>query len=209
MIDILKLRKRIGFLGMMLPWIVLGLSVIYGYGFPESISATYYIPNCITPFMVILGAAGILLICYRGYDLHDRIVCKLAGCFGLGICIFPCALDPELPIVNVGTFSIPSNISGALHNICAISFFVLLAYNSIFLFTKTNGDMTQEKIKRNLVYKVCGYGMLGSFVLLIPFMLFDLDIGIWIVEALALTFFGVSWITKSESYSILFKDKNK
>lgn len=206
MIDVYKLRKRIGILGMLLPWIVLTLSLIFGYGFPQSISATYYIPNCITPFMIILGAAGILLVCYKGYDLQDKLVCATAGIFALGICIFPCAL-PDETIMNVGTFSIRSDISGIIHNICAIVFFALLSYNSIFLFTKSSGDMTPEKKKRNIIYKVCGYGMIGSFLLLIPFTLLSIDIGIWIVEAIALTFFGISWLTKSESYAILFKDK--
>ena len=156
--------------------------------------------------MIILGSAGILLVCYKGYDLQDRIVCTAAGIFGLGICLFPCA-HPDGIITNVGTFGIPSNISGIIHNICAFIFFGLLAYNSIFLFTKSAGEMTEEKKKRNIVYKVCGYGMIGSFILLIPFNLLNVDIGIWIVEAIALMFFGVSWLTKSQSYAALFKDK--
>ena len=207
MIDVLKLRKRIGLLGMLLPWIVLLLSLIFGYGFPSSISATYYIPNCITPFMIILGSAGILLLCYKGYDLQDKVICKLAGIFGLGICLFPCAL-PENIIVNVGTFNLPSNISSVIHNTCAIMFFGLLAYNSIFLFTKTSGEMTDEKKKRNVIYRICGFGMIGAFILLLPFKLVELKIGTWIVETIALTFFGISWLTKSESYKILFKDKD-
>lgn len=205
MIEVTKLRKRIGFLGMLLPWIVLGLSLIFGYGFPESISATYYIPNCITPFMIILGAAGILLLCYRGYDLQDKIVCACAGIFGLAICLFPCSVENSAPIV--GTFGLPSNVSGIIHNISAILFFVLLAYNSIFLFTKTSGDMTEEKRKRNIIYRVCGIGMIASFTLLIPLNIFKVKVAIWIVEAIALTLFGISWLTKSDSYKILYKDK--
>lgn len=207
MIDVRKLRKRIGILGMLLPWIVSGLSLLYGYGFPKSISATYYLPNCIAPFMIILGSAGILLVCYKGYDKQDKIVCTLAGLFGIGICLFPCGLEKGMPIINVGTFSLPSNISAVLHNICAIAFFGLLAYNSVFLFTKSSGEMTPEKKKRNIIYKVCGYGMIGSFVLILPFALFQVEIGIWIVEAIALAFFGISWLTKSEAYAILCKDK--
>lgn len=206
MIDTLKLRKRIGILGMLLPWIVLLLSVIFGYGFPESISATYYVPNCITPFMIILGAASILLMCYNGYDFQDRLICTLAGIFGLGICLFPCFVE-EPGLEFVGTFGIVSNISGIIHNISAFAFFGLLAYNSIFLFTKGSGEPTYEKRKRNLIYRICGYGMIGSFILLLPCTLLDIKIGIWLVEVLALTFFGVSWLTKSQAYAILFKDK--
>ena len=78
----------------------------------------------------------------------------------------------------------------------------------MFLFTKSSGQMTPEKKKRNLIYKVCGIGMVGSFILLIPFNIFDVKIGTWIVEAIALTFFGISWLTKSEAYRILYKDKD-
>ena len=68
MINTIRLRCTIGWLGMLLPWIVLIMSNIYGYGFPDSISATYYIPTCITPFMIILGSAGLLLFSYKGYE---------------------------------------------------------------------------------------------------------------------------------------------
>lgn len=95
---------------MLLPWIVAALYMIYEVGkfkFPSSISDTYYVDACITPFMIILGSAGILLICYDGYEKIDEIICTLAGIFGIGICLFPC-----LHLGNVGTFQIKGNISG-------------------------------------------------------------------------------------------------
>ena len=78
------------------------------FAFPQSISATYYYTSCITPFMIILGSAGILLICYEGYDKQDNIICTLAGIFGICICIFPC---DNADFANVGTFQLPTNIS--------------------------------------------------------------------------------------------------
>ena len=68
MINTVRLRNALGILGMLLPIIVLVLSLVNGLGFPDSISATYYLAPCITPFMIILGAASILLIYYQGYD---------------------------------------------------------------------------------------------------------------------------------------------
>ena len=67
--------------------------------------------------------------------------------------------------------------------------------------------MTPEKKKRNIIFRVCGIGMVASFLLLIP--LWNVSFGIWLVEAVALSFFGVSWLTKSQCYSWLFKDKTK
>lgn len=205
MINTIQLRKMLGWLGMLLPWIVAALYMIFEVGrfeLPNSISATYYESSCITPFMIILGSAGILLICYEGYDKLDNIICTLAGIFGICICIFPCGI---IPIKNVGTFQIPSNISAWLHNVSAFIFFGLLAFNSLFLFTKSSGEMTSEKKKRNIIFRVCGVGMLASFLLLIP--LWNVSFGVWLVEAVALMFFGISWLTKSQCYKWLFKDK--
>lgn len=201
-INTIRLRAILGWLGMLLPWIVLGLCLIFGYGMPDSISATYYIAPCITPFMIILGSASILLICYQGYDKQDDVVCTLAGVFALGICLFPCFSS----IDKVGTFQIPSNISGWLHNLCAFAFFLLLAYNSFFLFTKSGANPTKNKLKRNIIFRVCGIGMLASFVLIIPVTIFHIYGGIWVIEAIALAFFGISWLTKSDIYPWLFCD---
>ena len=203
MINTKRLRCMLGWLGMMLAFIVLALSEAYGYGFPDSISATYYIPTCITPFMIILGSAGLLLISYKGYEPIDDIVCTLAGIFGLGICIFSCSGQPGL----VGTFQLPSDISGIIHNSCATCFFGLLSINSLFLFTKTNGLITPNKKKRNIIFRVCGIGMIASFVGMIPVKIFNIHGGCWFVEMIALLFSGDSWLTKANCYRWLFADE--
>lgn len=214
MINTTRLRCTIGWLGMLLPWIVLILSYAYGYGFPDSISATYYLPTCITPFMIILGSAGLLLFSYKGYDKQDDIVCTIAGVFAIGICLFSCSIYGlserwiELAtLTNVGTFQIVPKISGVLHTTCALGFFGLLAYNSLFLFTKSSGVMTENKKKRNLIFRVCGIGMVISFVAIVPVSIFDWWGGVWIIETIALAFFGISWLTKADCYPWLFCDK--
>ena len=214
MIDTRKLRCVLGWLGMALPIIVLVLCLTYGHGIPDSISATYYLPTCIAPFMIILGASGILLICYDGYNKQDAIVCLLAGIFAFGICLFPCKTSglikywPEMAeLMNVGTFQLIPAASGLIHNICAIGFFGLLAYNSYFLFTKTNGNITINKRKRNIIFRVCGIGMAAAFVMIIPISIFKIWGGVWAVETIALAFFGISWLTKANCYKWLFADK--
>jgi hypothetical protein len=141
MINTKRLRCIIGWLGMLLPWIVLLQSLVYGFSFPDSISATYFRDTCITPFMIILGAAGILLFTYNGYDRMDDILNTLAGAFALGICLFPCAAETGL----IGTFRIPSNISDIIHMGSALGFFGILAYNSLFQFTKGDINPTINK----------------------------------------------------------------
>lgn len=207
MINTVRLRSMLGWLGMLLPWLVLILSVGYGYTFPDSISATYFVDTCITPFMIILGAAGLLLISYKGYDKQDDLVCTLAGIFGLLICIFPCDKSGELTSELVGTFALPAVVSGWIHNLSAVGFFLLLAYNSLYLFTKSSGIMTESKKKRNLIFKICGIGMIASLVLIIPVSIFQITTGTWWVEMFALAFFGISWLTKSNIYPWLFAEK--
>ena len=108
-IDTIRLRKTVGWLGMLLPIIVLVLCLIFqcvpgNHIFPDSISQTYYFAPTITPFMGILIAASILLICYKGYERIDDVINTLTGIAGLGICLFPC-FNPYYPSnALVGTF---------------------------------------------------------------------------------------------------------
>lgn len=188
-----RLRALIGWLGMLLPWIVVFL---VGY-FPESISATWHTNAC-TVFMIILGSASFLLISYKGYEKIDDILLTCSGIAGLGVCLFPCSIDTVTG--RIGTFMIDSEISDIIHTIFAIIFFVLLAYNSFFLFTKGAGEMTKKKRIRNVIYRVCGIGMIASFaILLLP----DFYIKVWLVETIALFFFAVSFLTKADIYRCL------
>ncbi len=186
-----RLRVMIGWLAMLLPWIVV---LLIGY-FPKSISATWYTNAC-TPFMIVLGAASLLLISYRGYEKIDDIILTCSGMAGLGICLFPCSI--ETVTGKVGTFMIDSKISHIVHIICAVIFFALLAYNSFFLFTKCDGAKTKQKKIRNIIYRVCGIGMVASFaILLLP----PFHIKVWLMETIALLFFGVSFLTKADIYT--------
>lgn len=195
-INTIRLRVFLGSLAILLPWVV----ALLAGEIPKSISATYYLPQCITPFMIILGASSITLMCYKGYDRQDDIVLTLSGIFGIMICLFP--TDTKL-YDFVGTFQLPTNISSIIHNISAITFFLILAYNSFFLFTKGDGNPTKNKKIRNIIFRVCGIGMIASFlILLLP----KFYIQVWLTETLALFFFGVSFLTKADVFPFLFCD---
>lgn len=214
-INTISLRITLGALGMALPWIVLLLCVIYDCApgdhiFPDSISATYYFAPTITPFMIILGASGVLLMCYRGYTWVDDLVNTLTGIFALGICLFPCGNDEMYKLGyipdRVGTFQVPVGISDVIHSMCAIAFFVLLAYNVLFLFTKSSGNMTRNKKIRNIIYRVCGVGMLIALAAIVVVSVFSIYAGIWWIEAIALGFFGIAFLTKADVFPFLFCD---
>lgn len=195
-INTIRLRVALGSLAILLPWIV----ALLNGGIPASISATYYVAECVTPFMIILGMSSAILICYKGYDRQDDLVLSLSGLMGLGICLFP---TYKSGIEFVGTFHTPVQISSNIHNISAIIFFILLAYNSFFLFTKGDGNPTKKKKIRNIIYRVCGVGMLASFALL---LLPSFYIQVWLVETFALSFFGISFLTKADVFPFLFCD---
>lgn len=203
-IDTIRLRATLGWLGFSLAWIVMILCAVFqcvpGHVFPDSISATYYYAPTITPFMIILGSSSILLMCYKGYQLIDDVINTLTGIFGLCICLFPCFNGG---VGNVGTFQVPVGISGWIHNISAALFFILLAYNVLFLFTKSSGEMTKNKCIRNIIYRVCGIGMLVALVCL---FIFSGHAVTWWVEAIALMFFGIAFLTKADIYPWLFCD---
>ena len=194
MINTIRLRTMIGWLGMLLPWLV---ALLVGE-IPSSISSTYYTNACAV-FMIVLGSASFLLMSYKGYEKIDDIINTGAGICGLGICLFPMYAD--LP--RVGTFNLPPQVSNILHMIFAVLFFGLLAYSSFFLFTKSDSKPEGKKKIRNIIYRVCGIGMLAAFgIMLLPWFY----IQIWLVETIALFFFALSFLTKANCYKWLFCD---
>ena len=82
-----------------------------------------------------------------------------------------------------------------------------LIYFSLFLFTKTGGEMTRRKKHWNHIYRVCGYVMSVCIVLMIVYTVLPasgkepfkpLNPIFWL-EAVAVVAFGISWLTKGEA----------
>lgn len=199
-----RIRNWAGFLGAILPFIsllgavIVNLHTSLGSKFWSelSISETYYITPALTG---ILTAASLVLMCYDGYTFQDNLVTTLSGPFGIMIVLFPC--NCSIASDRAGFFQIPISISSKIHCTSAVIFFLLLAYNSVFLFTKSNGEVTKKKKQRNTVYRVCGIGMLCVMALMvIPVNFFAKT---WFVEMFALFFFGVSWLTKGGAFPFL------
>lgn len=199
-----RIRNLAGFLGMILPWISLIGAIIVSNttGVPAefwptlSISATYYICPALTG---ILTAASVVLMCYDGYSLRDNIVTTISGVFGIMIVLFPCACTVSGEMV--GFFQLPVAISNTIHCASACAFFILLSINSLFLFTIGEKEPTKQKKIRNIIYRVCGIGMICALILMVlPVSFFAKT---FVVEAIALTFFGISWLVKGQVFGIL------
>ena len=193
----LTLRKLIGTMAFILPVAVLlgGLP-----GFQESISA-YYHTSMRDLFVGVLLGVGFFLITYKGYDGVDTKITTAAGIAGMIIAIFPCNYEPNESLI-VSMFRLPSNVTGIIHLIAASAFFLLLAYMSFFQFTKSSGEMTPAKKKRNRIYRGCGIAIVAGILMTLGPSFLHIGRGfglILISETIMLFAFGISWLVKGEA----------
>ena len=199
-----RIRNYVGLLGMLLPWLALfSAGIVDPHPSSKwwySISATYYQ----SPALVgVLTAASIVLMTYDGYSLVDNVVTTVSGVFGLGIVLFPCSVD--WIDGKVGFFQLPIELSHKIHCACAAIFFILLAFNSFFLFTKTDAGslITDKKKLRNKIYHACGLGMF-VFLVFQAFSAFFLPGWLTMInEIFLLQFFGISWLVKGGAFKFL------
>jgi len=114
-------------------------------------------------------------------------------------------------VVKVGMFLIDDNVSEYIHLTFGTLFFLSLAYNSVFLFTKRQpGTLSAGKRRRNLIYRICGAVMFVALSCIIVYTLFLRHTAIsraypvLILESIALFAFGISWLVKGNTF---FKDQ--
>lgn len=198
-ISYLGLRKAVGILGIAFPVIlVLGVFIIgKDDTFQKSISM-YYHTHMRDAFVGILCAVALFLFSYTGYSWVDNLCGNLAAIFALGVAFCPCP-NPQFTIV------------GVIHLISALLFFLTLTYFSLFLFTKSKPKPTARKKQRNIVYRVCGFIMLGCVIAIVVYFFLPLDVKsklealhyVFWFETIALWAFGTSWLVKGE---FLLKD---
>jgi len=201
------LRKWIGILGMLLPFICMFGGCLFGHLPAQQSISHYYHTNMRDFFVGLLFGVSLFLITYKGYEHIDNVVTTLTGLAGFGIALFPCLLNQEASCQIVGLFQVKASTSDTIHMICALAFFFLLAMNSIFLFTLTdpNKVMTKNKKNRNRIYRLCGIVILASLAslavlhfVLDPVIMEQDKIMLWF-EMIMLLAFGFSWLTKGEA----------
>jgi len=199
-------RQSLGALGLFLPF----LCLLFGFLDPQasgtwaqSMSMTYW-TNARDVFTAVLIMCGAFLITYSGYDWRDKLVNITAGVTAIGVALFPTAPETYLsPATYIGTFSCPANISNILHSVFALIFFACLALNILWLFTKGESGTPKKKL-RNIIYKICGWGIVASFIICAPGIYFNWHfMMIWILEAFLLVFFGVAWLVKGRAIKLL------
>lgn len=191
LVSYLTLRRVVGTLGVALPIVLAlwGFALCGCLGFQPTIS-DYYALRTRDAFVGILSTIGWFLFTYRGYDRRDDIAGNLACLFALGVAFFP----------NRGTA-----LERGVHFGSALALFLVLAYFSLILFTKSAGNPTPQKLIRNRIYRACGVIMLACIALiglcywkLNTAAFFSAKPVFWL-ESLALWAFGFSWFVKGEA----------
>jgi hypothetical protein len=199
LISYLSLRKAIGIIGFALPFVLaFGKFLLQGPGIQRSISS-YYHTDMRNVFVGSLCAIGVFLMSYRGYESKDEIAGRLASIFAIGVALVPTSPD-------TGGSSLEKLIGG-LHLSFAGLLFLTFAYFSLVLFTKTDlgKTPTPRKLKRNMVYRFCGYTIVACIFLIafvaIPAVkkLVEWLSPVFWLEAVAVVAFGVSWLVKGET----------
>lgn len=151
-----------------------------------------------------LCAVALFMFTYKGYQKADLWAAKLAAVFALGVAFFPTNNYDELSACKVLALDGNKTIN-IIHFTSAALLFIIFAFFSLILFTKSSGHKTKRKKQRNIVYRVCGIVILLSIGLLLIYALSDSLQDklrqykpIFWLETSALIAFGTSWLTKGE-----------
>lgn len=203
-ISYLTLRRAIGFLGLLWPFVLaLGGMIIFGTTLQDTISAYYYTPM-FGVFVGTLWAVGFFLFTYNGYDNNrwakDWVLSRAAWVCALGSALFPTHKDTG-----------DHGLAGYLHLLFVGTLFLIFIYFSLALFTMTSGRVTPEKIRRNKVYRLCGWVMAAAIALIVVYYRLPEATAaqiapyrpIFWLESVTIVSFGISWLVKGE---FLLKD---
>jgi hypothetical protein len=224
-VSYLTLRKTIGWLGMLLPFLLLlGNIVLNQYGlfnnewfvqlhdnysyenegsFKTSVSHYYY-TTVGEIFTGTLAAVALFMICYTGHPkrtedkgLSDNTMTNLAGIFALGVIAFP--TTSGLMTDNLRSF-ISSSAVGWIHYAFAASFFIVLAFMSIVNFRRSQDPDQFGQGKDDPFYLRCGLIMIACLIL-VPILSYAniYSHSTFILEAIALIAFGLSWLKKGQA----------
>jgi len=191
-------RQLIGYLGLLLPVLLVALAVIRPTeGVPSSPSAigsvsAYYYTGGIAVFVGVLFALSLFLLSYRGYS--DSAADRVLGFLGC-VCAICVALFPTFPPEGAVPPSWWSEVAGTIHYVAAVSLFLIFILFALWLFRKS------KDAARNRVYLACGVVMIAA----IAWAGFNgaTDRPIFWQEAIALWAFAVSWLTKGKAHHAL------
>ena len=195
----INLRLGMATIALLLPiLLIIGSWLSSKVAFQESISAFYH-TGMRNLFVGSLCAVGSFLYLYKGFNERENIALNFAGIFALGVAFFPTSIPEEIMESSVNY--LPDNPFTApyLHGICAVLFFIAIAYVCIFSGKYTVELIEDEKVRKRYlgIYRVIGLVMV-AFPILAVLLTFNSarDYLVFIFEFAAIWVFALFWITK-------------
>jgi hypothetical protein len=190
-VSYLTLRRVLGVLGVALPIVLASWGVVETRSWQVLPSISDYAGLRARDALVgILFAIACFLFAYRGYGRRDDVAGDLGCLFALGVALFSNRGGP---------------VEATIHFASAAALFLVLAYFSFFLVTRSRGEVTPMKKVRNGVYRGCAVTIVVCIVLIGAYGLWLRESAIapfrpvfWL-ESLALWAFGASWFVKGET----------
>jgi hypothetical protein len=194
--DYRGLRLLMGLIALFLPVIV----SILAAKLLTSISASYY-SDARDMFVGLLFVVGAFLFAYNGHSETESLASKIAAVSALFAASFPTACD-----------GCPSGAGSIIHYAAAAILFSILAYFCFIPFREKIKGQGGKKARRNIIYLVCGWVMIGSMavIFIANQVLSEQILMAWRVtyygEAIALMAFGVAWTASGKAFKVIADD---
>lgn len=193
------LQRTVGLIAISLPPALVAIDYAFGGTLRGSISAYYY-TRAGNVFVGALCALAVFFLSYNYEPLQlfktDSLLSKGAFVAAVCVAIFPTA---SRAVVADGG----ERLVSTLHLISAGVLFSLLGVFAYFRFTMTSPTraITDEKKRRNTLYRVCGIAIFVSIALVglteIPALRPpNAWHHFWLLETICVEAFGISWLVK-------------
>ena len=191
-ISYMFLRKTVGWIGTLLPVVLIAGNVIFfTTSLPGSMSGYYY-THMRDVFVGALCALGVFLVAYAGDDEVDRWITNIAGLGAIGVAVFPtkppvCPADARTcPVPEIRYLSVAQQATGDIHLFFAAVTFIALGLMSLRFaksaqapggqdrmsrirhglgWARPGDDQQPQRKRRNTVYRACGVTILSCVVL--------------------------------------------
>ena len=170
----LVLRQLLGILGILLPFaLIIGNRLLGNEHWLQPSISHYFYSYMHFAFVGVLLILGAILISYREkeYILANR-VSNFAGAFAFCVAIFPTKFDGFLTpeYIHIEDMYWKSWFK-IIHFGSALLLFVCFAIFCFVIFQKSDkslkpADFDEKKKLRNRIYKICGWGIVVSIVML-------------------------------------------
>ncbi|WP_299303074.1 hypothetical protein [uncultured Litoreibacter sp.] len=204
-----RVRQALGWLGFMLPVLLMVSGMLARTGVEPSISDFFHTVSR-DIFVGIMFSIGTFLIVYEGYDrqpdetIADNWLATIAGISVFGVALFPNE-SPTGEIASVVQQTVGVGLSPLFHYSCAFVFFYCMGHFCMFKFSKTS-DKPRRKI-----YRGCGWAIIFSCAGLffgsiakkmgppdVSAFIVDFDVIFW-VEVVGVWAFSLAWLVKGRA----------